>query len=359
MANPLAKPLFTAGAKDVLAAVDVYKKSDGKQVINSIQSLAQRAGLDVNKLLGGKLSTSSLDKILTNIGGKLGIDKNALQARLLEGSASLKNSFRQLTDSTKDMMYESFEDLGNITAKINGVQTLVSSADFTELASFGKFVNEYTNNTAMFSFEDLDGMGATISSMVTQGSGLGFDNMFSTLTETIDNPELMCRVVKQTVPNVLKNGDFKTLLDITSSRAGKNIGDLFPNFTSLLTQDYSNKYNGRSSDSPLNYDRLISSLFNVDQQWDVLTRGEDGDDLGINLIKLMGGSRDFKYLMETAVTQLTDNDDRKKYHMLGNAYTQTTVEALVARYFPRVYMTTPRTERAGQGGNNQIIDARS
>lgn len=345
MSNPLAPTVFSSGAKDTLATLDVYRAT-GDSVVNSIQALAKRNNTDISTLLGGKLSGATLNKLFSQVGQQLTVDKDALTARLVGASSTLKSAYRELSTSLKDGVVGSFEDLGTMKITLGGIEQTVASQNFSDLTSVGSFLNAYTGNKDLFKAEDVDAMAGVISAMVAEGSELGMDNVFSSLTNNLTDPGLMTRVVKQTVPRVIAAGDFKTLYDMSASSAGPAIGVLYPEFAQLLTGSYQRQQRGAMQNPQQDYDRIIGSLLNVNAQWDKIVRqnGEDTD-FGINLLALLGSSRDFQSLVVAGVMAISDNNDPKKYHILGGAYQKTTVMNELKRFFPMVYLATDRDKQ--------------
>ena len=341
MANALTPTVFSSGAKDALATLDVYK-AKGTSVVTSIQDLSKAVGFDVSKLLGGK-SNKDLQGVLSIAAGAIKVNKDELTTRLLGANSKLTSAFRSLSDGAKDAMGDTFDSLKSIRTTINGVTSVVNSSDFTSLQGLGNFLGQYTKNDQLFSFEDTDGMSSMMCGLVEEGSNLGISNVFSTITDGIVDRELLQQLTTKSVPKLLQTGDVLGLLDISDSKVGSSLKGLFPNFAADLTKNFRQKVNGELRDDLGMFAKATSLLFNVDSQWDSLVR-ENGADTAVNIFALMATSRDFQELVATGVKALAD-DDPKKMYLFHNLFQKTTVEDELRRNFPRVALLTKAKNR--------------
>lgn len=355
MANKLASPIFQTGPKDALATLDVYT-STGKDVINSIQALTNTSSLNIGGLLGSLTgANAAFGGLLKSVKGKIAIDKDALAKRLIGAIPSVASGLRDLTSNLKAGVLGSMADLGSLQATVGGLQTTLSSANFADVSAFGGLMGNLTLNmdaAQQFNLVDKDAFSGIISGAIAEGAKLGMPSSFSTLTTGLtlgNNPltdDVLNRVVAQSMPTLLKEGDFRTLLDMSSSSVGKNMGVVMPDFAQQITQTYSRKYNGQANDLFDDHLKVLQTLTNVNADWDKVVRNsEEGTDDTINLLSLLGSSRDFRALIAAGISNLGDHD-RQKYYALHGLYEETTVEAEIKRYFPRVAVMTATQRKA-------------
>lgn len=336
MANKLSSTVFNAGPKDSLATLDVYA-SNGQKVINSIQALSASVGFDLAGLLGTKTS-SNIASVIAASAGLVGINKDALTQRLVGISSSVKSAFSSMASSIQSGITGTFSDkAGVIEANINGTKSLVSSSDFSDLSSFGSFINAYTGNKDLYSVVDRDGLSGIVGGMVNQGSTLGIGNIFSTLTSGISDKSICNSVVEYCIPNIVDTSNVDVLHDMTTSGFGSVIGSLFPDFTRNLTRSYTRYLNGFERDPVGTWNKMMDSFSNIKANWDVFQRNPTST--ALNLLDLMGASSDFKGLVAIGLDLMADNDYKKLY-ALAIMFPETTVEAEIHKYFPQTILTT-------------------
>lgn len=353
MANKLVQSLFSTGPKDSLAAADVYK-ANGSRNINSVQELSNQAGVNLTSILGQKTGNNqALTGLLVKIAGNVKVDTSILRDRIQGGMSSVKGSFSDLSDSTKSLMTSSLGDgTGSFQVKMGDKIGVVDSTQYSDINSFGSFINDYTGTTD-FSVLDQDATASLISGSVVQASNFGIPNAYSSLTNGIEDDGVMCRVVNQTVPSLVANGDIDTLHDMSSSRSGKAMGAIFPNFAGDFARSFQYPMN-RGQTKADAFSKLIGTLTNVNPTWNQTPR-QKGGDIALNLLTLLGASPDFKAAVAIGISVIPDNDPMKNY-ALASVYQPTTVEAEVRRWFPRVVLMTPST--ATTGDRNKPIDPR-
>ena len=346
--SKLATGAFTAGPKDELATADIYKlTSSSGSTINSIQSAV------------GKLETSifgnvgkELEDFMSSVGGEIKFDPKILSERIMGTSSELKNSFRELTgDMQNSALVETFKDKTNdLMCKIDDYKSMASKANVTEVRALGNFINQYTG-TKIFSSSDKGALGGLLGSVVGKASDLGVTGVFTNLTKTITDNGLISKIVKVALPLAAKNSDFKLLREMSSSPAGRLINVFSPGFTSNMSRMYSQtSYSGRNTFNT--YDDMLTSFSNINDQWDMLQRGEDN--VALNLVSLLGGSKDFQRLLLAGVSYYANKPETKskREYALATIYKKRTVYEDIKRYFPttvimdlqRPVYTQPRVE---------------
>jgi hypothetical protein len=339
MANKLVSSLFATGPKDNLAALDVYKAT-GRRNINSIQELSQQAGVNLTSIIGQRTGgNKALAGLLTKVAGNVKVDTSMLRDRITSGVAGVKGTFQDLSENAKNSLTGGLDGLkGTMQVSMGGVTSTIPSSQFQDVSSFGNFINDYTQSSS-FNLSDRDGLASVISGSIGQASSFGIPNAFSTLTDGIEDQVVMCKVVNQTVPSLVKNQDIDTLFDMSNSRAGKTMSAVFPNFAGDISRSFrfpTNQGPARKADA---FSKLVGTLTNVNPRWNQSPR-QKGNDIALNLLTLLGASDDFKLAVQVGIALMPDRDAQKNY-ALANVYRPTTVEAEIRKYFPRVVLQTP------------------
>lgn len=328
--NKLADGAFTAGPKDNVAAADVYKlTSSAKKTINSIQDSVGALDTSIFSSFG-----KDIGDMMSKVGDSISFDSTAITDRIMETSANIKNGFRELTGSMKDSaLVTTFKDKSKeLSCMIGDYKSMAAKANVRDVNALGRFVNEYTG-TKIFSSGDKGALAGVLGAVVNKSSELGVTGVFTKLTSTLTDNGLIAKVVKTVAPIALKNGDMKLLRELSSSPAGKLINVFQPGFTNTIARTFSQtNYSKRASFNT--YEDFFTAIGNVNDQWDVLERGNG--DTAVNIFSLLGGSKDFQKLLLSGVTYFATQENRpdKPEYALATIYTQTTVYQDIKRFFP-------------------------
>ena len=338
--NPLVQTVFSTGPKDNLAAIDPYKTKPGNKPINSIQALSEKLGIDIGGIFGNLNAAAALGSVIKIAGGgSVAFDKNALTARLLATSSKINSSYRTLSDSAKNNMTSMLGMESSMNVKIGDISSMVDSYQIDSVKGLGTFLADYTGNKNICSIEDTDALGGMIGGLVTEGSNLGINGIFPSLTEGITDVSLISKAAQNAMPGLLQNGDLSTIFEISQSPAGKGMGVLFPDLAKDLASAF--RINGSRGTQDLlgDFGKYLGSMNNIFGDWDRVVRSGDGEDsFTINLFRMLGSSRSFQDMILTGVMALTDDGDEKKNYLVHGLYKETTVEAEIKRFFPQVVL---------------------
>ena len=353
--QPLAKTVFSTGAKDDLAAIDTYKSKPGSTPVNSIQSVSTTSQFDVSSVIGNNGTNDQLGSTIKVISGeKLEVDKDILTQRLLATNSRSSSSFRTLGGSAKDNMLNSLNMNEKVDVDINGVKSKVDSANIQDLTGLGTFLGDYTGDKNVCKIEDYDSVGGVVGGLVTESSDLGMSGVWTKLTSTITQVPVLIRAAQKSLPKLLANGDLDSVLEISSSPVGKSMGVLYPNLGQDLSRAYGTRNTRDSRNKVGTLNKYLTTMDNVFKDWDKFS--SNGDSTGINILRLLGSSTAFQDLVLDAIKFLTDDDPRKHY-LLHGLYKETTVEAEVKRFFPRVALISVSTPKSIKKTNT--IDPRT
>jgi len=357
--NPLASTTFSSGPSDTLAAVDVYSAS-GKNVVNSIIDKKDTGlGFDISKLLanGGKGAIGSAGSLLsmTKTGG-LGLNTSDITGRLLKAAPGIGSSLRDMSDKAKSGIMDKFKDSGTMDFKMGADSFKVPSANFGDMTAFSSYatdVNAYSFNLTSLNAStdgmcyayDVDAHAAMLSGGITQGSDLGIPKSYDFFTKAssavTDNKELLTKVAAAAGPVLVKNGDLGNLSQLTQGQGGQILSAVLPNYAGQIKQSYRYDNYGRNTGAQVNdYANLIGIFTNTDSKWNVIDR--IGDATGttgtttFNLLRVLGGSREFQELIAIGVKSLVEGD-RNKVQGLALMFGETTVDAQLKINFPRLW----------------------
>lgn len=373
--NPLATTTFSSGPSDTLAAQDVYAAT-GNTVINSIQDKKSSGlGFDFSSLLanGGKGAIGSAGSLLkmTPTGG-VALNVKSITDRLTKAAPSIASSLRDMSSSAQANIAGTFKDSGVMNFKMGTDTFKLPSTSFSDVSAYGSFatdVNTFSTNLpsltqdGMCSAYDIDSHASMISGAVTQGSNLGIPKSFSFMTSApavSGNSELLTKVASACIPVLAKNGDLSNLKQLTSGPGGQVINAVLPNYAGMLKQTYSYNNYGRNTGAPLNdYTNLVGVFLNSDSKWNVIDRiGDATGNTGtktFNLLKVLGGSKEFQQLIAIGVKSLVEDHD-DKVQGLAAMFGETTVDQQLKQDFPKLWQESYQNPQTTK--KNKTIDPR-
>lgn len=367
MSNPLASTIFTTGAKDNLATVDVYKKTLGnKAVITAVQSLAKKADFSetTQNLLGKVLGGSKTD-LFSAVLKTTKFDTEGLKTRLLGDLQGVKGSFNSLSTKIQDKFTSTFSSsVGKASDQMSvgfgGTNISLTGSSFADVDAYKNLVNDFTEQDSL-SLVDKTAIGSFTGSLVAQASSFGIPNAFSTLTSGITDVNVLNQTLKTSVDTLASNADISGLMDISSnSKVSSTLGILFPDFGKTVASKYSSLTSGSSGSKKQSWNNMLTLFNNVNSEWDTFKR-MSGSQKGVNILNLLGASNDFKVLIKAGISAYEENEERRKWkdcYALAQFYRQTTVEAEIKRHFPTLALeATMNASRMTYGTSTQKKDS--
>lgn len=333
---------FTSGPSDAVATADIYKLKSAMGGASPITSIQELNLTNDSSLFSSDLAPGGASDFLSKLeGGNLGFDKDLLTGRILGTNSDFKSTFNELNDAMKKgALLSTYKDKASgLMTTINGVSSMVNSAKISDVRSLGNFINKYTNSK-IFSGKDSGAISGLLGSVITTSSNLGISGAFKAIADTVNDTGIVGRVTRGLLPVVLKNSDPKLLRDISSSSAGKLINVFSPGFTQNFTKAFT--YRGNRGTQLNTFEDVFHSMENIDSQWNVLQRGSGST--ALNLLAIVGGSKDFQNLLMTGVKHWATEKARGNstpvpidpLYALASAFSETTIDQAIARDFPHV-----------------------
>ena len=366
---------FSAGPSDTLATLDVYKAQGGGVVNSILDKRDTDSTFDVSKLLanGGKgsIGTSGSLLNLTSTGG-VKLNTKSIQDRLLKSAPGLASSLRNMSQTAQDKISSTFIQNPKIDFNVGSDSFKVDSAAFSDLSSYGDYVNDTNAFSASLgqiasaggaSAYDIDAHATMLSGGICQGSDFGIPKSHEFLTNNSvvqGNSSLLMKVAAGALPILAKNGDLGNMASIANGPGGQVFSAVLPNYASTIKQNYSYSKYGVNTGAQINdYTNLISIFTGADSQWNVIDRigdatGTTGTET-FNLVRLLGGSREFQELIAIGVMSLVD-DHKDKYQGLAGMFGETTVDAEIRRDFPMVWQESYNVQQTTK--QNKTLDPR-
>jgi hypothetical protein len=331
----LALPTFTTGAKDNLAAVDVYGVTSNSP-INSIQAMPAIPSLAAAAALkGSQTSNSDLSSIIDNIA------KKAASLNTVNPVNRLDSTFVSATRAlppgcANNLLSEISKILSKLTgARIsaNGILGMLNKLHIPCVTGMSGLINSIGNVAGSFSIKDPSASIASLSGVVNAASKLGIPNTFSSVLNGTTDTSIINGVVSNSLPTIIATSDlgsFKSMSQMASP------GSLLMNNPNVI-KDFSSSFKlpegSTANDSNRNYTDLMTSFNSANPNWDTCTREtETGSDTITNLSSIVGASPDFNQTISNGIT-LT-GDVSKQDLLLAPAFPVTSVSEELATNFP-------------------------
>lgn len=354
MATQLATPTFVAGAKDDLAAADVYKQK-GTAPINSFQDAqplnlpsleALRGGLSLKSglkdVVGAAKSTKSyLDTgtSLLNAGNALLKGVAALQtgsvlSRLNAAGSLLSGPLSKLPDSLSVDILGKVTATGGIVATINGVSQQIKAVNLKDINSISNLLGNVTGNPAILTIADKAASVSALGGIVSAAASRGIPNSFGALMGGVNDIGTINQVAGNCLSSVVDHSDLGSLMDmsrLTSAGALKLINpDLISNFSSKFTTPMA----CTAEQTKANFDSVTGAFNAIDDKWNSTPRlSELGIvDPALNITQIQGGSGDFQKTLRAGAMASTNLDE--KLYLLATVYQPTDVNVELKKQFP-------------------------
>lgn len=358
MAAPgIAKSTFVAGAKDVMATVDVYAKT-ANQAVNSIQDI--RKLFDSNLLesfRGGNLG-NGIRPIIKGVNALgLIIDKASLLERLVGSNPRLLASFKKLSGGLGDAISAAMQVKDGVFATVAGVVTKIKDTAVASVKSLGNLIGDVVGDAWDFVVDDKDGITGFYSGLIKEAQGLGIPGAFKAIISTVREPGLINRITQNLIPSIVGNSDTAGLLAAAVGTTKGVLNALNPQILSDFSRKYVNPVNGTVRDLQSKGNSLFRAFDAVDKNWDKFDRflSDGSTDKVTNLTLLQNASKDAKDAIRTATILPADDLEKKnrESYALADIFKPVTVHEEIKKDFPQA--TTRVDLEQGAWSNEPVL----
>lgn len=357
MTPQLAKPTFLSGARDDLAAADVYTRTTGS-VINSIRSILGADDIDLSAVLrGGDFLLKQLP-IITGLtsGGSLILNKDNLVARLLVSSNSLSRSITSLTGDLSNSLVSqvglNLPSLGEVYSKVGDVVQRVGAASLSSIGALGTMINQITGQANLYSVVDKDALVGLYTGVVREATRFGIPNSFTSLMAGVVDPYIVQRVAAQALPQLINSSDTRGILAMTQRVAPGALTMGYPQALGDFTSKYRPPPGSMDSSRPAEFATVVSTYDAVQPGWNSCKRStSSGPVQAVDVTRLQGGTLSFTQLVAAGVMS-SSNPDTKLY-AIASLFAPTTVDRDLRTQFPRTVLAGNNRQR------QTVLDPRS
>jgi hypothetical protein len=336
-------PTFVTGAKDDLAAADVYTQSSSSP-INKIQdSSAQLAETtkSASSLIGGKAMLSTLKSALsvaTVVKGTLnkGGDPLSRLGNLTGAQAGLAGALRGLPTSMSGIsnnVLSGIKGVGDVTTIVNGVsQKLKYGTDLTKILAAGQLINSVSCDKSAFGINDRTASIGAYSGVINTAMGAGIPGAFGAAMKCETNTGILNKVAASCLPGTIRMGDISNLASMAQKLAPGTLKTLNPSILTDFTRAFPMPTGMTTNRMATTYQTEVKPTFaKIQPDWMSKPRGSD---TVINLTCVQSASPDFQQLMN--VGTLTDPSATMQDRMMlfGSKFPATSVTESIQQQFP-------------------------
>lgn len=263
---------YTAGNTKILNTLI----SDILGTATQLQGILKNTGLSsitnaINSVLGSG-SLQRLTKDITNgIKDISGLDPSSLQSTLSESFSGISgaiSSVKQLGTDIQQNIAGVLSTPLNVLNSVNlGNISSIVKGDIGSLSSISNIVNTVSGGNYNLTINNNTGLTNVLTGLCTEASKLGLPNVFSSITNKIQNANVIL-----SSGNALLNtlsGNNHSITDILNNPIINNsIRSINPNISNTLTKAYStmNSIKGIGSD----FNNYVDSINSTDNNWRII-----------------------------------------------------------------------------------------
>jgi hypothetical protein len=300
----LAKTTFMAGPEDALAAADAYKANDIKSA--AIETVDYSLSLP-DSPVGLKIKPLNI----SGIGLKVPSYDQTDILKAVASDVSIKNCFTNMADSAKGLMSIPGKMLGKVEAVVNGVVTKIKSLGdaaknfdlkgaldkIGNLKAIGCSANALSNGNFSLSVVDKGGLTGLISGLTKQGSALGINNVFSSISNVVTDKDVLLGACRDILPTAVK--DIGLLKDLSSTGVCSSIKSMMPSISGNSISNFRINPGSSSFQLPSMYNDLKYTLNRVDSTWNSAVRDGTSVLSGVNTVSK--DATDFHKVLSSSV----------------------------------------------------------
>jgi hypothetical protein len=356
MSAQLAIPTFVGGAKDALAAVDIYDAA-GDAVINSIQDVYLDAPTeeDVLEVLGGSAMAQAAEEALAGVTGALPTEADVL-AQIQSVAPGMSAGLLDMTAGAKDSLLSSVQGaLGSVTSlsptMITGLAQgnfpLAAGASFVDAKAITGMINGLSGGTpAALTLVNPGAMVSTLSSLVNQASSIGIPNAFGAvmsyggITQQFGASagSILTQMASKCLPTAVANGDIFSIGSMASALPSGALQMLSPSLIPNFSANFKMPAGSPVSSFASMYTTVQSTFNAVNPSWNTCSRlTSAGPQVSPSIVGLQGMSPDMARVIQ--VGAMLSADPLQKLQLLTTAIPSGSAIKSLSSSFPKTVLS--------------------
>jgi len=334
----LAAPSFVAGAKDTLAAVDVYGVNKTTP-INSITALPSQSNLKAAESLKGSKSVfTTLNGIIDKAAKNAGEAQKANPlVRITQANDLVAKSLRSLppgcSNNLLSKILSSINKNSKVSATVGGLSRKLKNSQLACITGMGDLLNKINGTSSSFNLSDPAASIASLSGVVKASAGLGIPGTFKTVVGNITDKLTVNQVAADSLSDVTKWSDLGSLKDMSLMTSPGSLLMTNPNLVNDFSGLYKRPDGAGVTNDVADYQSILASYDAAHPGWKTAQRATDGGTENItDISSIMGSSSDFKSVMKNGI--FVTGDQANSNILLAETFPKTSVSDSLATQFP-------------------------
>lgn len=325
----LAQSRFVTGARDDLAAVDVYEVNDG--------AVRNRASTVANNFIGGALdilrNTPGVGEALDLIAdfGSLGdLSQEELQRRLDAVLGLSRSDFRGLTD---DLKRQIMDQLGLESRSDSGVQAIVfgnnvniSPQRANQVQLLTNVLKNMSDDESVIELIDMAAEVALYSGIVKESIDAGIPNSLDIVKDKTSDPTVTRNIALESMASALQSGNLAAMENLMKYVSPREVTSRYPDICLRILETYRFPL-GKRPEMDSEYRRIVELLDTLDSNW--ATEQRDG--------KTITRLRVFSRASRDAVELFTSGGGERPYlaeMLISRNYYRNNIPELLREQYP-------------------------
>lgn len=287
----LAATTFMAGPDDAQAAADAFASGSSNAIFvddvdYKLISATSPVGVkikppSISEISLGKTEVSPF-KISSDLPLNSAFSPISDYDRIKTGVSSIKNCIGGLDSIAKSLLKVPNDLVKSVVGIINGVPNILKNLTngFGNLNGITCITNTLTNGQYKIDIKDKGALSALISGATNQGSSMGINNIFSSISKVVTDKDILLSACKNILPTI--KGNFNLLKDLSQTSIGNNLKSIVPNLASNSINSFRIPSGTSNFQLPSIFSDMKSTLSTIDSNWNKVSRN--------NIETLFGGS---------------------------------------------------------------------
>ena len=312
--NLLSPSVVRTSGLDKLKVANVYQQN-GTSILNGIQDLAKKAGVDISGLARG---TGALAQVLPVIQSSAsGFDKAMVIQRMVASSGAVGSVLERLPDGVKDTIVSTYKEYGDVVAKVGEFTRKVIGTDITSLRDMSSIINRYTQKDDYATIFDSDASSTFVSGVVREASSQGMPNTYQEMIEPIEDPGTKIKISVTSIDTAVDYSDIEMLASIHTVLGPGMVYQASPGVVANFIAKYQHPQGLTSDQYATQYRRVIEVFTLVDPTWNLFKRlGAKEGETVYNGLVFSGAPESFKALVQAGAYAGTNTD--KLYYVASS-----------------------------------------
>lgn len=283
MSKGILSTLFETGAKDELAAVDVYSVTDTKVKTSLLDTLQNTSKTVIDAIVANPDLLQTVSASLIKSGGKIAFDKSALldslsstglgsKAKALAGDLSPKIT------SAIGQGLDYFSDNPNfsqgIFSSIDGIKNDICGDDYGSASSVTDFLSLLTGKRSYSTSRDDEAslLHAMLGQAISNCQPAAFEAILDHYSGKPEYDEMARSVAANSFYNASMSGRIDVNKSLVDRLGGPTVLAQVPNATEVIMTNYSIPYAVKPNGYNQQLNEMIDLLESLDPEWDTVER---------------------------------------------------------------------------------------